>query len=526
METKNIRLFSSILILLSGAVLIFIAWFVSYPVEIPSLEEHVFDRINPLLWIGLSMVFSSLYLASSVSKKPSFVYAMIFVFALYIYYMFFPLLPGSDSHYFRGLTNYFSKVGVNPSLHKYFQWPAFFIINNFLISILGLNVNVVSKLFFIVIGFVTTISLFLLYSFHEQLGFIGVALYFTSLFYFINYQYAPQSLALALFLIFVSQVIKGDKYSMISSLLVFISLLLMHAIIPVYLLLFLLFLVVFRKRPLWELLSYMGIYIAYVIYIAVFYFKDIIKALNSILTMFQEEHEYAYIVQRTVQSSTVSQLDAIAQLFSRGITLSLWALISLGFIFMLLKKKIDPYIFALFLSGLIHFSIGSIFNILGGRALQIIFISLVSGVKFFIEKYTKITKIYLLVIFLLFPLVIIHSIYDFRLVQTMSGERVSNVLLEHIRSPIKIFAAPTDEYCVYGSLSMGTVDILHPRFIQLNDLLAKKYDFIIYNPPLEKEMLYTSGYDYSQIYSLRKHFLLNYNKVLDDGYTQLLFFSR
>jgi len=528
MKLVNIRFSISTLIFILGAILIFIAWITSYPVEIPPLGEYVFDRINPVLWPGLSMVFTGLYLTSTTFKKQQFIYAMIFVFTLYIHYMLFPLIPGSDSHYFRGLTNYFSNVGINPSLHKYFQWPAFFIINNFLISILGLNVDVASKLFFIVIGFVITIALFLIYSFQGELGFIGVALYFMGLFYFINYQYAPQSLALALFLVFVSQVIEENRHSM-SLFLLFIGLLLTHSFFPMYLLLFLLFLVLFKKWPIWELVLYTATYVIYVIFFAIIYFEDIIKALSNILVAFQKEHEYAYIVQRTIQSSPVSQFDAVAQLFSRCIILSIWALISLGFIYIMLKKKIDPYSLALFLSGLTHFTIGSIFNVLGVRSLQVIFISLVSGVKPFIEKYGKIAKTFLLLIFLLFPLVIVHSIYDFRLVQTTSGERASNILLEHVGGFIRIFATPTDAYYIYGNLQMGSVDVMCPQFIQLNQLnqsLAKKYNFIIYNPSLERDFLYALGLNHDQIYYFKKYFLLNYDKVWDDGYSQLLYLSQ
>jgi len=535
MKTVGAELFIIALIslsmLLSGAMLAFIAWITSYPVEIPPIGEYVFDRINPLLWPSLSLAFTGLYLVSKIFKKPRSVYSFAFVLLLHIHYTFFPLLPGSDSHYFRGLTNLFSKVALNPNLHKYFQWPSFFITSNFLMLTLDLDVGVVSKLIFIVIGFVATLVLFLFYSSQKgELGFLGVALYFMSLFYFINYQYAPQSLALALFLLLISQVIKGATQSIVTLLLIFIGLILTHSFYPIYFLLFLSVLMILRngsgnfKRSYLKLLLPLCVvaYACYVIYVAAFYFNDLIKALSSIVIAFQEEHEYAYIVRRTIQSKPVSELDAIAQAFSRGITLSLWAITSLGFMYMLLRKKVNSYNLALFMSGVIHFLISAFFNVLGGRALQVLFIPLVFGIKLFLEKYEKVVKTYLLLVFLLFPLVIIHSTYDFRLVQTVSGKRASDILLEHIRGPIRILAAPTDGYYIYGSVPMGLVDVMNPRFIELNQLLAKRHVFIIYNPPLERELLYALDLNHSQIYFLQKHFLLNYNKCWDDGYTQLL----
>jgi hypothetical protein len=196
---------------------------------------------------------------------------------------------------------------------------------------------------------------------------------------------------------------------------------------------------------------------------------------------------------------------------------------SIGFLLSIIKKKISFHSLALLLTGFMHFLAGMFFNILGGRSFQILFIPLSSSVKPFLEKYKKGITACLLLIFALFPFVIMHAVYDLRLVQTTSGERASEILMKNLKAHVNILSTPTDGFYVYGSLPRGTSNIVTPRLVGLEQLLAGKYDYIIYNPLLEKEMLYEYGLNYSQIYRLKSYFLASYNRVWDDGYSQLLF---
>jgi len=510
---------------LAGLALIGAAWLKSYPVLIPQVEKHVFDNICYLFWPGLSFVFIGLYLISetSTNKRVSFLCAMLLTFSLYAHYMLFPMLPGSDSHYFRGLTKLFSRVGIDPTQQGYFQWPSFFILNNVLAMILGLSINEISKLVFLVIGFLISSNLFLLFlQEYEKLGFLGVALYFMSLFWFINYQFAPQSLALGLLLILVKLTLKKGLGFKIISFFVFLNLVFTHSFIPILFLIFYFFLTLHGQGSPRELLLYIIVYVTFIIYFTTLYFHTLFQTLSNIFFAFSEYGEYARIMQRTL-IGPVSTLDAIAQIFSRGITLSLWIIISIGFLFSIIKKKVSFHGLALLLTGFMHFLAGMFFNILGGRAFQILFIPLTSGVKPFLEKYKKGITACLLLIFALFPFVIMHAVYDLRLVQTTSGERASDILMKNLKAHVNILSTPTDGFYVYGSLPIGILNIVTPRLVELGQLLVSKYDYIIYNPLLEKEILYEYGLDCGQIYRLRSYFLASYNRVWDDGYSQLLF---
>jgi hypothetical protein len=509
---------------LIGLALIGVAWLESYPVSIPQVEKHVFDNICYLFWPGLSFVFTGLYLISetSTNKGVYFLCTILLTFSLYAHYMLFPMLPGSDSHYFRGLTKLFSKVGVDPTQQGYFQWPSFFILNNVLVMILGLNINEISKLVFLVTGFLISSNLFLFFlQEDEKLGFLGVALYFMGLFWFINYQFAPQSLALGLLLILVNITLKKDPSFKIISLLVFLDLVLTHSFIPILFLIFYFLLILRGHGSSREFLLYIVVYVTFILYFTTLYFRTLFQTLSNIVFAFSEYGEYARILQRTL-TGPVSDLDAIAQIFSRSIALSLWSITSIGFLLRIIKKKINFHNLALLLTGFTYFLAGMFFNILGGRAFQILFIPLTSGIKPFLEKYKKGITVYLLLIFALFPFVIMHATYDLRLVQTTSGERASEMLTRNLKAHVNILSTPTDGFYVYGSLPSGTLSIVTPRLVELEQLLASRYDYIIYNPLLEKEALYEYGLNCSQIYKLRSYFLASYNRVWDDGYSQLL----
>ena len=120
-----------VLVFILGLLLVFYSWYVSYPISTDSFSDFLFDHISPFYWVGLIMVFASLYLIATFSKRNSIKW--IAVVSLIIFMnstvFFYWSIPGSDAQYFRGLTEYFAETGdLDPSTayHSYFQWPLFF----------------------------------------------------------------------------------------------------------------------------------------------------------------------------------------------------------------------------------------------------------------------------------------------------------------------------------------------------------------------------------------------------------------
>jgi len=507
-----------------------LGWYHSYPVSIPPPGRFAFENISVLVWPGLSLVLTSLYLISrSASKKVAFLCATVFVFFVFSYYLFFPLLPGPDAHTFRARAILFSIVGADPAQNRYFQWPSFFVLNDVLTHILGLDMDSVSVLVFVVTGFLLSCSLFLFFSAEDEtLGFCGVALYFVGLFWFLNYQFAPQSLALGFFFVLVNLTSRRHRSIEVASLAVFTGLVFLHAFIaPLFILYY--FILTLRDRTrLNSLVSYCVIYLGFLVYFAVYHFQSLLETLPALYYAFLEYGEYRDIVQRTF-SSPVTIIDAVAQVFSRGTTISIWGMLGLGFLARVLKRDIRTVNLAMLFAGLSHLAIGLFLPVLGARALQIVFVPFVSGYRVFVRRTKTIAAVCLILVLILFPFNIIHQIYDAGsptfLIETPSGERASEALIKSLqtRNPgINLLSSDHDgSYIVNRLPSYFNIWSSTPPSVQLQILLSHKYDYVIYSPLLEKELSY-SGLGYPEIRQVRLQLLTECNRVLDDGYSSIL----
>ena len=511
---------------LVGIAFVSLAWSESYPVSIPRTGTYVFDKISPWLWLGLSLIFVSLYEISRVSnRKIGFLCAITFTLFVYVHYLLFPLLPGSDSHYFRALTKLFSSVGINPTEQDYFQWPSFFILNKTLVEVLALDVNAVSLVTFLLTGFLLSSTLFVFLSSEDRkLGFIGVAFYFMGLFYFLNYQFAPQSLALGLFLVSASFMSKNAFGFRLASFLIFGSLVLMHAFIPVLFLLCYLILTFRDPRRVTSLILFCAIYLATLTYFSVQHFQYLLLgALAELRYAFTLHGEYAVIIQGTFVPP-VTFLDAVAQTFSRAITISIWAILIIGCLMRALNKDIKITSLSLLIAGSIYFAIGTFLSVLGARALQIVFVPFVSGYKPLLRRAPRIMHVCLLLIFMLFPFVIMHQIYDTTFAQTTSGQRESEILIGNLRAPgTHILSSDHDGFYIFGNLPMASrIQVDNPRIVSRESLWSQRYDYVIYGPPLEKEEVYGLGLTGIEIAQFRDHLLARYDRIFDDGYNSIL----
>jgi len=514
----------SYIIFVVGTALVIIAWLESYPISTPPLGKHLIDDVSPLFWPGLSLILVSLALiARSKSKRTRFLCAITFVFFLYFHYFLFQLLPGPDAHSFRALTKLYSTVGPDPTEQSYFQWPSFFVLGNVLVNVLGIGVDSVSVVVFLATGFLLSSTLFFFFSVEdERLDFTSVSLYFTGLFWFLNYQFAPQSLALGLFFLLVNFASKRSAAVEIASLVVFISLVLMHAFIPALFLLYYLILTVRDPRRMNLLLSFSAIYAIMLAYFAVHFGWQL---LGILLGFYSLGGEYAGILQGTFRGP-VAFLDDIAQFFSRGITLFIWSILLVGFLGKIIKREITINNLSLLLTGLIHFLGGVVLSILGSRGLQVLFVPFVSGYRFFVDRSAKIMYICILLIFLLFPFVVLHQIYDTTSAQTASGERASEMLIRTLDtrlSGVDILSNDRDGDYVFKMLPSSRQIWIETSFtVSKERMLTHRYDYIFYGPMLEKEALYNYNLDNAQVMAFRLHFISKCNKLYDDGYTSVL----
>ena len=190
-------------IFIIGIALLAFSFYKSYPLQVSSMNDFLFRHIHPTYFIGLSLANAGLFIMLLNTKNRAWKLAGVVGFMLLFYsiFFFFPMIPGSDSHYFRGLTAQFTFAEeVNYHASAYFQWPLMFMMGRIISQLTGItNIHLISLIIFLISAFILCSSLYLIFErINPDLAFVAVVLYFYSIFYFVNIQYAAQTLALAI----------------------------------------------------------------------------------------------------------------------------------------------------------------------------------------------------------------------------------------------------------------------------------------------------------------------------------------
>jgi len=522
----------SLLLLLLGIIILLFSFVRSYPITIKSMDDTVFDKVDYLFWFGFVVVLMGLF-ATSISTERleiRYICSILLIFVFYIHYMLFPLLLGADSHFFRGATKLFMNVGVTNEKY-YFEWPIFFILNSVLANVLSLSVDSVCIVIFIVEGFLISSTLFILFSrIDKRLGFFGVALYVIATYRFLNYQFAPQSLALGFLLLALCLLERGNKGSRIALIILLFSMIYAHAFMIIFFLLSIFIMSLKQKNYRNLFLLSLAIYSAVLTLFTTNFFYTLPNYLTAASFITPGR------VLRATFTEPVSPLDNVAQIISRAITLSTWFVLSMGFLFQLKNRDIKLRELVLAIVGFVYFGVGNFVGILGERAIQVLFLPLVAGYKPFLKKVPKIASLLVLSFLILFPFIILHDMYSVGSFQTLSGERTTNFLAENLdqgKINIRILGARSDagylngllpdnlSFSIEGVLSWGLttsqLDEFHTKIINSD----RNYDLILYNIILEKELM-QSGFNEAEVTIYREKCLLRFNNIYNDGYSFIL----
>src|SRR5665647_2122434 len=202
------------------------SWYLSYPLSVISSNDFVFNHISILYWFSLPLLLASMFLMAVTSKSNflKWILSIGIVLTLFSISYFYLMMPGADSQYFRGLTEYFFKtrsLDASQLNLNYYQWPAFFLLADIVTSVSGLSLVNYEFLLYALIAFLLSSALYV-YAFkkHNMNGFLAVAAFFISIAYFINYQSVPFSLALGL--LFVLLMFEPHKKSAASTVIIIV----------------------------------------------------------------------------------------------------------------------------------------------------------------------------------------------------------------------------------------------------------------------------------------------------------------
>lgn len=370
-----------------GLILMVYSWFLSYPLSIDSSDDFVFNHVSVLYWYSLALTLPSMYLIAVTSKRGFLKWIMtlgifMMIFSLsYFYYM----LPGSDSHHTTGLTQFFIKtrsLDYSQPGRSYFQWPAFFILSGVLTSVSGLELATVEFLSYAIIGFLMATALYVHASkAYKNGGFLAVIAFFVVLYNYLNYQFAPFSLAFGLLLLlFMLESRPRSSGLIVTALVLFLGISLMHAFVPIFFILYLLVqYIISRKQQYGKLCLLTSI-----IYLLVEFAMAPIGFAGSILSTMSRASDYSIVM--TIKPTSTVSIDATAQVFSRAVPVIFGVICLAGFIALLAKRKIRRLDGALLACGLIYSGLGLVLYTLGTRAIPIAFIPISLGASYLFES--------------------------------------------------------------------------------------------------------------------------------------------
>jgi hypothetical protein len=406
------------------------------------------------------------------------------VIALYSLFYFYRTLPTSDANYFRGLTeNSIKTKNLDPSQpnHSYYQWPSFFILANIATLVSGLELATYEFLVFTIIGFLLAIALYVYASkAYAHGGFLTVLAFFVVMFYFMNYQAVPFSLALSLlFVLFMLETQKKSWSVILTMLVLYVSISIMHAFVPLFFVLYLLMRTIVSRNKQYLTLSILTLIVYFLVQFTLAQFS-----LPSIIALIMSPTDYSGIISSTLAPVSIAT-DVVAQAFSRIVTIAFAMICLAGFVFVAIKKKMREIDKAIFLTGAVYSGLGVVLYTLGSRALPIVFIPISLGVMYVYQsKFRPFLTCSVLILLVLVVFVPIHTSFGGSSItfQTKEAQTTANFMIEEYNwnlTSIVISDVGAKWYIspqVQGYTGIDTV--YSSRFLTSN---ITTYDCIIYS---------------------------------------------
>lgn len=508
-----------------GIILMVYSWYLSYPLSINSVDDFIFNHVSVLYWVSVSLILTSLCMFAATSKSNAWKWMISIgiVVTLYSLSYFYYMLPGSDSHFIRGLTEYFVRTKdldpLKPS-HFYFQWPSFFLLTDIATSVSGLELANFQFLLYTIIGFLLATALYVYASkVYKNGGFLAVPAFFVAMFYFLNYQSVPFSLAFGLlFLLFMLEIREKSLGTILTMLVLFTGISFTHAYVPLFFVFYLLIRCVLnRSRQYGHLFA-----LTLIIYLVVQATQARFSLIENIRLMTTLPSEYAYVVELTLARVSVP-VDVVAQMFSRAVTITTIFVCFVGFIILLIKRKMRDLDKAIFLTGASYSAFGLVFYVLGTRAIPLAFVPVSLGASYLFEsKFRPYLKCIFLILLSLFAFIPLHSSFvDSPIMfQTKEEYTTANFMIEknNWNTHSTIFSHSSTRWYlspfVEGNCTLEEDDL--PQLQTLSSDI-KSYDFIIYSIGLAKRL---ASYNISEDEISRRIFD-EYNVIYNSGFSYI-----
>ena len=425
---------------LAGLVLMVYSWFVSYPLNINSVNDLITNHLSILYWFSMPLLLGSMFSISIAfeNKYLKWIMAIGIVITIYSISFFYYTLPGIDEHYFRGLESNLIRTGSLNILNEsqtYYQWPLFFILAKVIPSITGLSLKTYEFIIYLIISVLLATGIYIFAAKkYPRSGCIAVIAFFMAMFYTLNFQAVPFSIATTLlFLLFAFTIEKRSIGVTSIVLFLFLGTTLTHAFVPVFFVLYLLIRSIFNNRKYFLTLFALTLSIYLVVELTM-----AARFLASLLGMLPRTSEYSFMTSFVNQPlapelSSGASLNTLSQTFSRPVTIAFLVICATGFFLLFIKKKLKDRDIAVFLTGAIYFASGYVFYLLGTRTISVAFIPASLGLIYLFEsKVKRFLIVIILILVVLFAFVPLHSTFSYTPItfQTKEGYQTANFMLE------------------------------------------------------------------------------------------------
>jgi hypothetical protein len=424
-----------------GLILILYSYYLSYPLLMDAVDDFVYYHISPVYWLGLFILMPSLFVLATISERDvvrllSCIGLLLSMYSIKFFYFSF---PSSDVHYVRGLVEYALSTGdLDPgkAFHDYFQWPLFFVFIQMFSVLTNIDLTIIEYLSFIVFGVLYVSSLYVYYyNYDKKSNHISIMAFLLVMYWFLNYQFAPFSLAMA-FLFILYMIESNDNLTInhtIISLLLYLCVVLTHPFAALFYIYYLLIMYAFsrRREHLQLFLFTLLIYMAYTIYSTEFFIPTVVGQIGRIDIM-----QYTVIVRRTFSGRVTERpfIDVLSQTFSRIIVISTGLFTGIGFLQLLYRRKLRNVDNLLLISSGIIAVAGALIPVIGMRVVFGLVIPISLGINYFFDsKYRRHTIALFLILVTLFPFIpLTQSFYDREVhFQTENEYVTSNFFIEH-----------------------------------------------------------------------------------------------
>jgi hypothetical protein len=420
---------------LAGLVLMVYSWYISYPLSINSANDVVFNHVPILYWISLPLLLTSMCMMALSFKNNywKWIMAVCCVITLYSLLYFYHTLPTSDANSFRGLTeNFIRTKNLDPSQpnHSYYQWPSFFILANIATLVSGLELATYEFLLFTIIGFLLATALYVYASkAHTHGGFLAVLAFFIVMFYFMNYQAVPFSLAFGLlFLLLMLETQKKSSSVILTVLVLFVSISITHVFVPLFFVLYLLIRSIISRSK-----QYLNLFIlTLIIYFLVQFTLARFSFSEIIISIMTPPTEYSGMISAVLTPVSVAT-DVVAQAFSRTVTIAFAMICFAGFVLLVIKRKMRETDKAIFLTGALYSGLSVVLYTLGARALALVFIPISMGILYVYQsRFRPYLKCFILILLVLVVFVPIHTSFGWSHItfQTEEAQTRANFMIE------------------------------------------------------------------------------------------------